>query len=408
MDSVISLPPLLSMIIDGLPPQQQSEYVYEAEERLNQFVDRYHHINSLDSYCRVGLSYASYMYPKAISVDRVVAISVNYAIGFLLDDLFIDSPNPFLLDQYGIDRSACETPEAMLLYFDHLDAVFSQQHAPRNLIETMMWESGRDILSLSNQDWFDCFVQAVMEHRHVSVASHADLVSGRTGCFGDLASYTKMRAGNMGGEFIQLMIEFANNSYIPTEMRSIEFLQKVTSTTSVHLGYTNDVYSYHKESSLEANPRNLITVLMECEGKPVAESVHRAVELVKEYGRMILEMKAEAAKWGLEKHMVDIKALIAGNVYYGCMDPRYRQSDSVYLEHRDMTVDWKIAPPFKVSTRRMATVKELQVTSFCAEVQLKARSCGVKRLQIKCSRVKQPLVGCTQVKRFPIGKLLGI
>ena len=323
---------------------QQSEFVYEAEERLNQFVDRHDRIASFRSFCQAGLSFASYTHPETISLDRVVAISLHYALLFLVDDLFIDKPDPLLLDQYGIDRSACETPEAMLLYVDHLDAVFSQQHPPRTRMEFIMWESGRDILSLSNQDWFDCYVQALKEHWHVSVASHADLVAGRDDCFKSVALYTAMRAENVAGEVVQFFTEFASNTYISKAMRSNEFVQKVTDATSIHIGYANDVVSYHKESSLEANPRNLITVLMECEGKPVAESVHRAVELVKDYGRMIVGMEAEASKWGLEKHMQDIKAVIAGNVYFGCMDPRYRQADSIFPEQRNLKESWKIAP----------------------------------------------------------------
>jgi hypothetical protein len=54
-----------------------------------------------------------------------LTIALDNALAFLLDDLFIDTPDSFLLDQYGINRSACETPEAMLLYLDTLDADFT-------------------------------------------------------------------------------------------------------------------------------------------------------------------------------------------------------------------------------------------------------------------------------------------
>lgn len=56
--------PLFSMIVEGLPPLQQLEYVHEAEEGLNQFVDRHHRITSLDFYCRVSLTFASYIHLK--------------------------------------------------------------------------------------------------------------------------------------------------------------------------------------------------------------------------------------------------------------------------------------------------------------------------------------------------------
>lgn len=344
------LPPLLSSMvnIEGLPRLRQSKYVHEAENRIRQYVERYQ-IISFDSYCRVGLSFSSYVHPRILSLDRLVVMSIVHGLGFLLDDLFIDNPVEFLLDQYGIDRSiALGSPHHIKESLDHLNAVFGQQkppHNPASLIEVIMGEMGREMLHLSNPEWFNTFAESVVEHHHTSVASLADVVADHNlSCIQDLESYTIMRAGNVGGKSVQLLTEFASNTYIPKAMRSHPFMLKITAAASAHIGFANDVYSYHKESSQEGNPRNLITVLMESQGKSLLQAVHAAIDLVNKHAHMVLDLESEAWNPILQIHLQDIKELIVGNVCYGCMDKRYRQPDSIFPDLRDTTSSWKLAP----------------------------------------------------------------
>jgi len=189
----------------------------------------------------------------------------------VLDDLFFDTLDEFFQDQYGISCDACESLEKIQEYLNYLDVVFSQQAQPSNpapLIETMVWESRQDMLELSNLEWFGSFVACVVEHHRTSIASHVDIIQGHNLCFQDFESYTTIRVGNVGGKFMQLKIEFAKDTYIPSILKTNPYLENVTIATSIHLEFVNDVFSYHKESSLEQTPRNLITVLMECERKP--------------------------------------------------------------------------------------------------------------------------------------------
>jgi len=341
------LPPLLSMIIDGLPPFQIAKYVDEAEKRMHQYVERFNNVHSLDSCCIAGLSVASYLHPGIISLDRLVAMSFNYTLLFLLDDLFFDTPNEFRLDQYGVTQSACGDPQKVKEYLDHLDAVFSQQvqpSTPTPLIETLMKESGRDLLRLSNPEWFRIHTANIVEHHHSGASSYADIVEGHNTCFKDVESYAVMRAANVGGKFVQSAIEFANDSYIPSSLRTTPYFENLTKITSIQIGFANDVLSYHKESSIEQNPRNLITVLMECEGKPFAQTVHMAMDLTNTYTRAILDLEAEALNSPLQKHVHDVIDAVAGNIYFGIVDYRYRHPNSVFPEQRDMTYSWKTLP----------------------------------------------------------------
>jgi len=92
------LPPLLSMIIDGLPPLQQSKYVDEAEKHLHQYVECYPNVISLSPYCHLGLSLGSYIHPRVINVDRHVVLAITYALLFVLDDPLFDPLDEFLQD----------------------------------------------------------------------------------------------------------------------------------------------------------------------------------------------------------------------------------------------------------------------------------------------------------------------
>lgn len=113
------LPPglLASMAIEGLPPMHKSMYVHDAEKVLMKYAKGWQ-IISFDMYCLVGLSSGSFFHPQVMSLDQLVAISIQHTLMFFLDDLFIDSPDKFLLDQYGIDRSAHDSPHQMKAYLD--------------------------------------------------------------------------------------------------------------------------------------------------------------------------------------------------------------------------------------------------------------------------------------------------
>jgi len=158
-----------------------------------------------------------------------------------------------------------------------------------------------------------------------------------------------MRTRNIGAYFVELAVEFAKDSYIPSTMRANPYLENMTTVIASHLAFVNDIFSYHKESSIEQNPRNLITVLMESEGKPFVEAVHTAIGLVNSYAQTVIDSEVKFWDSILPNHLQDIKALMAGNIYYSFIDKRYRHPDSTFLELRDMSGSWKILPHAKGS-----------------------------------------------------------
>lgn len=124
-------------------------------------------------------------------------------------------------------------------------------------------------------------------------------------------------------------------------------MQKLTFATSVHIGFANDLYSFHKEYTQEAgvNPRNLVTLFMETKGLSVAQAIRAAIEVTNKYGRSVVELEAEACTPVLLQHVRDMKAVMAGNVYFGMTNKRYRQPDSVFPDLRDISCFNLDSPP---------------------------------------------------------------
>ncbi|KAG0597868.1 hypothetical protein M758_12G026700 [Ceratodon purpureus] len=342
------LPPLLpSMVIEGLPPMRQSMYLPEAEKLVMTYVERWQ-IVSLDSFFLLGLSLTGFIHSGVISVDRLVAMAILYGILFVLDDLFIDSPNDILLGQYGIAPSIRNSPDQIKEYLDKvLNEIFGQKSKPlpslANPVEMIFWEVGHDIQRLSNAEWFNTFVEGINEWFQASISSHADIVSGHNLCVQDLRSYSRMRAGNFGGTFIQLLQEFASDCYLTEEMRSLPFMLEAKSAATMHMAFVNDIYSYHKESMQEENPRNLITVLMESEEKTFVQAVHAAIGLANLHARTILDLELKTSNSAVQRHLQGLKELIAGQLYYSTVQKRYRHPDSFFPELRDVIASPPVA-----------------------------------------------------------------
>lgn len=65
------------------------------------------------------------------------------------------------------------------------------------------------------------------------------------------------------------------------------------SFTHYHIMLVNDIYSYHKESTLEVQPRNLITVLINTEGMSLAQAVRRGIEVVDASARTVFDLETQ-------------------------------------------------------------------------------------------------------------------
>jgi len=60
------------------------------------------------------------------------------------------------------------------------------------------------------------------------------------------------------------------------------------------------------------------------------------IGLVNTYAHAILDLEAKAWNSTLQNHLQDIKTLIIGGIYFGCMEKHYQHPNSIFLELRDI------------------------------------------------------------------------
>ena len=174
------LPPLYaSLAIEGLPPFHQTVHLDEAEAQLAKIAARWN-IPSFDDYCRLSLFTASVAHSKVISTNRLVDISLQYCLVFLLDDLLFDAPNDDLLEGFGICRSERESIESIQACLDRVNGIFSQVEPPTDpsKIESITWELGHDMRQLSTPDWFRYFAKTVVDYHQACIDSLAHILAG--------------------------------------------------------------------------------------------------------------------------------------------------------------------------------------------------------------------------------------
>jgi hypothetical protein len=174
------LPPLYaSLAIEGLPRFHQSVHLDEAEAELARVVARWN-IPSFHEYCHLSLFTASLGHNNVTSTDRLVDISLQYTLVFLLDDLLFDAPNDDVLEGYGLHRSERESPQCIQECLDRLNGIFSQPEPPLNpsKIESIVWELGHHMRMLSTPEWFRYLAKTVVDYHQACIDSLAHILEG--------------------------------------------------------------------------------------------------------------------------------------------------------------------------------------------------------------------------------------
>lgn len=348
-EAAVELPPLVRcMAIEGLPPKRQSEYAVTAEEHLMRNAKRWPHITSLEHFYRLSISFTSFLYSGVVGSDRLEVIAAAYAVFIILNELLFDAPDDSMAKEYGIDGSICRSPHKMEVFVTNLKAILQQEQPPVDPctpIEEMMWEVGRDIRCLSTPEWFQAFLEAVTEHHTMCITSHLNMAGDRFFGSEDLDSYTKMRYGNFAGGAILLLVELAKDALLPEEVREDARIRELSAAAGIHAAFVNDIFSYPKEVAQEENPRNLVKILMDCEGIPLPQAAWRAVNLVNSYANVVMDMESQLPEpwdsepWGshVRRYVEGVKDIMSGNMYWMSLHKRYRHPDSVFPELRAVT-----------------------------------------------------------------------
>ena len=343
----MKLPPLLaSLAIPGLPPCQESKY---GDEALECILKRWPY-KWLEPDFRSINSLASFMYPSAVSCDRLTAISSICTLQTFLDDVFFDlQVDDDLLKEIGVDQKILASPQSIKAYLHSLTDLLQQEEPLQNptQIQAMTWKLGFDLRELSNPEWLELFSEAIVDFHNSSLESYAaDLESDHT-YIRDLESFTRMRIRDAGGRLLALSIEFCNHLFLPAEVHEHPVVRQLTVDACKYFAYVNDIFSYSKEQDEPHNSRNLIKVFMESEGILLPQAAWRAINLTNSIVEDFMKLEKQLPAWegesmafAVHRYVEGLKELMSGALYWHSLQKRYRHPKAPFPELRDVNASF--------------------------------------------------------------------
>jgi hypothetical protein len=179
----------LSSIIKLLP-RQECIHADAAEERTRLFAERWnikpHHFDAYNTMSR-------YLYPKAISVERLQAACTVHSIFFFIDDLFFDTERLNASD-FGIAPKIGSDLRLIKNFLTELMRTFrtrklSERPTP---IEKAFGEAGHLVASQCSPEWFLLFAEGIEDYINAVMAREIDL-HGKRKVLTDLQSFFDIR-----------------------------------------------------------------------------------------------------------------------------------------------------------------------------------------------------------------------
>ena len=353
------LPPLMpSLAIAELPePVLAIAYETETEKYLMEVANRWQ-LDSIKPWIRPSISFCSFVFGQTISQERFDAICFVNLWTFVLDDNLLERRNDANLDQLGIDRGVVESPATILAYFHHLQAIFQSVQAldlpnPPSPIEVIIWESGQQLrrLSTSCPDWFTIFSDTLLEFFESAVTSESEIKAGNYESLLDLETYTRMRMGNTGANFVVPLLELGSNVYLHRNVRAHPTFEQLVDAAKAQMVLVQDIFSYSKEIIEEPdNPRNIIRVLTDFQGLSLPQAAWRTVDMINAHAATFMELVAQVDQQhfrdsepevgligasDVRTWAADLKLMVSGNLLWHSLAKRYRHPLAVFPELRD-------------------------------------------------------------------------
>jgi hypothetical protein len=341
LDTAATETPLLSLgNITRLLPGQESSYAPEAEERVRQFVERWHvKPQNFEDYNTMS----GFLYPSAVSVERLQAICTIHSMFFFVDDLFFDT-NLFDARDFSISPEVGQNLKSVSHFLADLMHIFKSQQLPEHptLIQRAFCEMGELVVQQSNEEWFKLFTSGIADYIKAVIQREADLRKHKT-VLTDLETFLDLRARDTGGLHTCQLIELSKNAFLPSEVREHSLIKHLTWLAYGMASFVNDIFSYHKDVVLEGSDFNLIKILMDTKGMSFDQAVHKSVLLVNGYADRFLEVRSQLPSWGaeidwiVEQYVDGLAEMMAGNVYWHNTTNRYRSPDSPFEDLRQLS-----------------------------------------------------------------------
>ncbi|MEO1287746.1 MAG: terpene synthase family protein [Chloroflexota bacterium] len=239
----------------------------------------------------------AYLHPSTVDNQRLYLLGGYYAILFFIDDVI---GNEFRSNMTLDEQDKADQEMGIVMSFIETGKK-SQQHS-RLLAPIIEILNGFSILAPS--EWLDYFLQFTKQHLTLAVD---DLNSESLGYITP-EQYVEMRNHVSGMYPAILMMEFANDSYLPrsvlNNMGLLNDIERLEYLCAAIGGLVNDFFSFEKEVLDAQSDFNIIPIMMRHEQLSLEESIYIAANytnsLYCEYKQLAMDIrkKVQLYKWG--------------------------------------------------------------------------------------------------------------
>jgi hypothetical protein len=319
--------------IESSLPRQESKYADEAERFVRDFAATYGvKPTNFEGYNTMS----RFLYPGAVSAERLAAACMVHSLFFFIDDLFFDSDKVIDPRLHGIEPELCREPRRVVELVLRLMNAFKARalsKEPDRLEEAFQY-AGVYVAKQAGGDeaWFQYFVETVEDYINAVAFRNRDMEEHVR----DLESFTEMRERDTGGLHTCVLIELTNAIALPEEMREDPTMQRLTQLCIRQASFVNDIVSYPKDVLHEDSKFNLIKLLMDKKQLGFAEGAREAIAIVNECNREFLqlakEFEANESHPEVKRYVRGLQELMSGHVYWELTTERYRTKGSPFPE----------------------------------------------------------------------------
>lgn len=322
--------------ITRFQPRRESIYADEAEARTRLFAERWkirpRYFDSCNAMSR-------FLYPEAVSVERLQAACTVHSILWFIADLFSDTnhPNPpgfETVPEFGLDLRMISA-----FLSDLMCAFRTHQLSPRPTpIEEAFCEAGRLVARESTPEWFQLFTDGIEAHLTAVMSRKRD-PHGRQAP-SDLRSCIDVCEHDPGGLHTCQLVELTRGAFLPPEVRAHNDIRRLSWLATRMVSCVGDIFSYHEDVVLNDNNLNLVRRMMDLEGLSFEEAVVEAVRLVNTYAQEFVDLRVRLPGWGGEVgasvcgYVDGLADLMSGSVYWHATTNRCRSPESPFSELR--------------------------------------------------------------------------
>ena len=241
------------------------------------------HLDTFDSYNTMS----AYLYPEA-SVERLVGIIVIMNFLYYVDDVY----------ERHARTEGDHSQEAYLhQVFDNCARIMLTGKMPEHI--HTLYESClatyKIVRPLTNAEWLGEFIIKTLQHLKSTTDGVYEIADDTENI---VENYIKLRGFDSGMYPAIHLIEFANNFYLPPEIRDHPYIREMEDATANVGGLMNDIFSYEKEVIQYNSQFNLIAMFEHYHNLSFKDAVHESVMVVNRNTDNFLERERNIPDFG--------------------------------------------------------------------------------------------------------------